>query len=171
MLTDLAKTLPLEKADWDEYFFSMALMCTSRADCTRRQVGCVAVSPDKRVVSTGYNAPPKGEESACEKGIANREEKICCKQPDDPPNSGYDKCNALHAEMNALDQLGSTNHYEYVDLYLVGRDGRTGELIDIGHPCILCSRMIKNFNIRHIKCLKETGEMVILDKSKLRTTA
>ena len=167
----LSKLIPVEKSERDEMFFLIALATTARADCTRRQVGCIAVSPDYRVVATGYNAPPKGEQSACEKGIADRDKKICCKQPCDPPNSSYDKCNALHAEMNALAQLGSTNHYKYVDLYLVGRDGKTGKLLDIGTPCILCSRHIKNFNIRHIKVLTKDGEVVILDKERLETTA
>jgi dCMP deaminase len=42
---------PLE---WDEYFFCLCLLISSRSRCNRLHVGCVIVK-DRRVLATGYN--------------------------------------------------------------------------------------------------------------------
>jgi deoxycytidylate deaminase len=175
-LDAVAAALPTEKGTWDDLFFTMALACTIRSDCTRRQFGCVAVSPQKRIVATGYNAPPSGEDSAVERcinetGSCDRDTFMCCKKNGEPKNSAYDACNANHAEHNCLNQLGTANHYEYVDLYLAGRDGATGMLIPCNLPCIYCSRTIKNYNVRYIYCLSPDGTVEILQKKDLKTTA
>jgi deoxycytidylate deaminase len=175
-LNKISRELSLPKACWYEYFFTVALAGTIRSDCTRRQFGCIAVSPDNRIVAAGYNAPPAGELSQAQKYFQQHtcnppKGFPCCKDPDAPKNQSYDSCNALHAEQNCLLQLGATNHYEYVDLYLAGRDGQTGELIDAGRPCIYCSRFIKNANVRFIRGLNADGSMNELTPDELVTTA
>lgn len=60
-----------ERPGWDEYFMGIAAAVAKRADCTRRQVGCVIVGPDHRIVSTGYNGGPAGGKS-CLKGECPR---------------------------------------------------------------------------------------------------
>ena len=174
-LTAIAAALPSVKGHWDDFFFTVALACTIRADCTRRQFGCVAVSPNRRIVATGYNAPATGEQSAVEKcvketGSCDRATFLCCKKEGQPKNSAYDSCSALHAEANCLGQIGTDNHYEYIDLYLVGRNGYTGEILDAGKPCIFCSRTIKNYNVRNIYSLNTDGTVVVLQKGDLVTT-
>jgi len=170
-LIKLAKDLPTYKGTWEEYFFLCALAGTVRADCTRRQFSCIAVSPDYRILATGYNSPPKGVPSKVQeyqklhncdvpKGFP------CCKDPLTPPNQSYDSCNALHAEQNCLQQLGNMNHYEWLDLYLAGRSGQTGELLDC-YPCIYCSRMIRNANVRLVHCLQSDGKVKTFDPKDL----
>jgi dCMP deaminase len=45
--------------DWDQRFLDLAaLMAGWSKDSTK--VGAVAVSPDRAIVSTGYNGPPRG---------------------------------------------------------------------------------------------------------------
>jgi dCMP deaminase len=174
-LNDLSKNLPVSKASWNEYFFGIALMVSARSDCTRRQFGCIAVSPDKRIVATGYNAPPKGILSKVEQYKKENKGEYpcgfgCCKGLDAPKNQSYSKCVSVHAEQNCILQLGVNNHYEYVDLYLAGRDGQTGELLDTGKPCIHCSRFIRQANVRLVKTL-QIDKVVHLEPKNLEIVA
>ena len=173
-LVSLAKQLPIHKGSWEEYFFLCALAGTVRADCTRRQFSCIAVSPDNHVLATGYNSPPKGSLSKVQEFEKKHGASVppgfpCCKDPSIPANQSYDTCNALHAEQNCLQQLGSQNHYEWIDLYLAGRSGQTGELIDC-YPCIYCSRMIRNANVRFVHCLQSNGEITVFSPKDLPLT-
>ena len=175
MFNEIAVVLPQDKIDWHSYFFSIALVVSARSDCTRRQFGCVAVSPAKRILATGYNSPPEGVLSAVQRYKANHgcnppDDFHCCKSKDAPKNQAYDTCNALHAEHNCLMELGTRNHYPFVDLYLVGRCGKTGGVVD-SSPCIMCSRTIRNFNVRAVHCLQEDGSVVTLNPSGLKITA
>ena len=43
------------RPNWDEYFMSLAILTSSRSSCRRLNVGCVIVSDDKTILSTGYN--------------------------------------------------------------------------------------------------------------------
>jgi dCMP deaminase len=86
---------------WDEYFLNVASAVSTRADCTRRQVGAVIVK-DNRIVSTGYNGAPAGRpgclDGACPRGQLSVSEVV--------PGSSYDtgpgSCIAVHAEANAI---------------------------------------------------------------------
>ena len=157
------------RASWQEYFMMIALVTAGRSDCLRRRIGCIAVSPQNRIVATGYNAPPAGELSYAQYCQANLRapNPNCCKG-DLPAGSSYDVCNAIHAEANCLLQLGS-NPYEYIDLYLAGVDGNGNVLIDL-EPCIYCSRLIKNFNVRRIYRLEADGRIGYILRDSLRTT-
>lgn len=177
MFDKLASVLPRKKLDWDEFFIAQALMQTARADCTRRQVGSVAVSPEKRIIAAGYNSPPRGVESSVQRfcienpGCTIPENFGCCKGDGAPANQGYDQCNAIHAEQNCLLEVGSNNHYEYINLYVAGRSGITGKIIDTAPPCIHCSRFIKQFNVGRIVCLQADGSIVDVDSDSLPITA
>lgn len=118
----------MTRPTWDEWGLALAGAVSLRADCTRRQVGAVLMTPDHSVVSTGYNGAPPGAPGcltagACPRGLSDVE-----------PGSSYDTgagaCIALHAEQNALlratwdDMFGST-------LYITDE------------PCDGCWRMIQ----------------------------
>jgi len=45
---------------WDQYFFQMIALVSSKSKDKSTQVGCVIVGPDKEVRSTGYNGFPRG---------------------------------------------------------------------------------------------------------------
>jgi dCMP deaminase len=88
---------------------------STRATCTRRNVGAVIVR-DKRILSTGYNGSPPGQPHCTEVG--------CLMEGD--------RCiRTLHAEQNALIQAA---------LHGVSTQGAT--LYGTCRPCHVCARMI-----------------------------
>lgn len=86
-----------DRPNWDEVWMDVAESMASRSKCVRAQVGCVLVSPDQRVVSSGYNGPPAGypAEGPCS-GWCPR----AMKTEDFSPT--YDDCCSCHSEVNAL---------------------------------------------------------------------
>ena len=48
---------------WDEFYMGLAVMCGYRSKDPSSQVGSCIVSPDKRIVSMGYNGMPAGDDS------------------------------------------------------------------------------------------------------------
>ena len=123
----------------DEYYLGIAETVAKRSTCNRRQYGAVIVQND-RIVSTGYNGAPRGAENCCDKGECYRDAQNI------PHGEQYEKCQAVHAEMNAIinaapaDRIGAT-------LYLVGLEN--GKRIE-AKPCLLCEKMIKNAQIRWV---------------------
>lgn len=45
---------------WDEYFMSIACLSAKRSKDPSSQVGCCIISPNKVILSTGYNGFPRG---------------------------------------------------------------------------------------------------------------
>ena len=43
----------------DEYYIEMTLLAAQRAGCPKRKVGVVITDANNRVLSTGYNSPPR----------------------------------------------------------------------------------------------------------------
>ncbi len=89
----------------DAYGIRLAQAAALRADCTRRQVGAVIVSPDGSIVATGYNGRASGlpgclTEGACPRGRMTYDEQ--------PAGVGYAEtsCDAAHAEANAIIRAG-----------------------------------------------------------------
>ena len=77
----------------DTYYLDIALAVSKRSTCLKRHYGCVIVKDDI-IIATGYNGNPRGEENCCERGM--------CKRMNAERYSGYESCNAVHAEQNAL---------------------------------------------------------------------
>ena len=124
----------------DEYYIRIARDVAKESTCIRRQYGAVLVKDDV-IVSTGYNGSARGEENCCDKGECWRE------AHDIPHGQQYEKCKAVHAEMNAVinanraDTQGAT-------LYLAGFEN--GKPLRNVRPCELCSRVIKNAGIARV---------------------
>lgn len=77
----------------DEYFIDMAKLAASRGTCTRRKVGCILVSKENQVLATGYNGVPSGFTHCIDKP---------CEGASYESGQGLDKCESIHAEMNAV---------------------------------------------------------------------
>lgn len=120
-----------ERLNVDEYFMEMAYLASKRSTCLRRKVGAVIVK-DKRVLSTGYNGAPKGLKHCKEVGCLREKNNI---------NSGerHELCRGVHAEQNAIIQAA-----------IFGISIRDSTLYATNHPCVLCSKMLINSDIKEI---------------------
>ena len=102
------------RKSWHDYFMEMADVVASRSKDPTTKVGCVIVSDDKVVVSTGYNGIPAGV--------------------DDKPERMERPAKYLwtsHAEENAVAQAAR-----------VGSRLRGGSAYVTHMPCSRCARML-----------------------------
>jgi len=132
-----------------DYYLNIAKAVSQRSTCLRRKYGAVIVKDDE-IIATGYNGSARGEVNCCDVGYCYREENNI------PPGEQYEKCQAVHAEQNAIisasrkDLIGST-------LFLAGFD-KNSEITN-PQPCLICSRLIKNAGIR--KIVTNGGEVIV----------
>lgn len=130
------------RKDKINYYLDIADSVRSRSTCLRRQYGAIIVASDE-IVATGYNGAPRGRKNCDELGSCPRDVlKI-------PSGERYELCRSVHAEANAIisasrkETIGST-------LYLVGRDARSGALLETATPCSMCRRLIINAGIERV---------------------
>lgn len=106
---------------WDEYFLELAYLAATRATCSRKHVGAVIVTPERRVVATGYNGAPANMPS--------------CDEVDHEMVDGH--CvRSLHAESNAID--------------FAGRFAQGCTLYTTVTPCYDCAKRIVNAGIYRV---------------------
>lgn len=132
----------------DAYYLEIAKTIAKRSTCLRRNYGAVIVNAD-RIVSTGYNGAPRGDENCCDRGTCPRIEKQIAH------NSGdYSDCCSVHAEQNAIIH-GTFSDMQGATLYLSGFDFDSETLIE-AKPCPICSRMIRNAGITRVVTSQKT---------------
>lgn len=120
-----------ERPSWDQYFMRMAFLAASRANCTRRKVGAVIVK-DKNVLATGYNGPPSGAVHCDVVGCIRDDLDV-------PSGERHELCRGLHAEQNAIIQAA-----------VHGVSIAGSSIYITTHPCVVCSKMIMNAQIKEI---------------------
>ena len=148
----------------DEYYLNIALAVSKRSTCLKRHYGCVIVKDDI-IVATGYNGSPRGEENCCDRGS--------CKRVDAARYTGYENCDSVHAEQNAIiaashQQLRDATLYLACESYGldVEESGRRSEDVrgyveDMNPvPCPICRRMIKNSGISRV--VNRLGDVLCL---------
>lgn len=84
----------MTRIDRDEMYLQMAELIAQRSTCPRRSVGCVLVDKSGRVLSMGYNGVASGRPHC--------NEDHACPGAGFPSGQGLDKCEAIHAEQNAI---------------------------------------------------------------------
>jgi len=111
------------RPDWDSYFMKIAAAVSERSTCDRALVGCVLVL-DKRILTTGFNGSPAGQEHCDEAGhlIVDGH---CVR--------------TIHAETNAIIQAA---------LHGVSTRGSTCYVTHL--PCINCTKALINAGITRI---------------------
>ena len=122
------------RPDWDSYFLALADTVSTRADCTRRQVGCVIVAHN-RIIATGYNGAPSGKPGCASAGACPRGRSSVASYADG--NHDFSDCIAVHAEANAL---------LYADGWLT--PGAT--LYTTAEPCVSCGKLIDGAGIARV---------------------
>ncbi len=151
----------IRKSRWDLYL-DVAEAMLGRATCLRRVYGAVIVKNDE-IISTGYNGAPRGVMNCTDRGTCKREELNI------PQGQRYELCCAVHAEANAIisaarkDMIDST-------LFLVGKDARTGKILNVSEPCEMCKRMIINAGIKYVvtRNKEDFGHYEVIDWVKHR---
>ena len=92
--------MTIQRLNIDEYFLNMARLTSLRSTCVRIQVGCILVDSNNHVVATGYNGVPKNFQHCLD---------VPCTGATAPSGTQLNECWAVHAEMNAMLQLQSTD--------------------------------------------------------------
>ena len=105
----------------DFYFLRMAKLVSERGTCIRRKVGCVFVNKKNHIIATGYNGNPSGFNHCIDYPCLGSKSKS---------GEDLDKCEAIHAEQNALLQCK--------DVYDIDRVYTTLE------PCVHCVKLLLN---------------------------
>lgn len=95
------------RPSWDLYFSHLALTIASRGSCCRRRVGVILVDQDHNTLATGYNGKAAGLVNCLE---------CPCEGAYLASGEGLSKCEAIHAEINALIRCRDTRdiHTAYV---------------------------------------------------------
>ena len=111
----------------DFYFLKMALLVSERGTCARRKVGSIFVNKRNHVIATGYNGNPSGFPHCTDKPCAGAKSKS---------GTDLDKCEAIHAEQNAL--LQCKNVYDIDRVYTTLE------------PCVHCVKLLLNTSTQQI---------------------
>jgi dCMP deaminase len=146
-----------KRPSWHQYFMRMAILAAERSTCLRRKVGAVIVR-DNQILSTGYNGAPKNVPHCKETGCLRAKLKV-------PSGERHELCRGVHAEQNAIIQAAVN-----------GTSISGAMLYCTTQPCIICSKMLINSEIKTIyvketypdelaqKMLKEAGvELNLID--------
>ena len=147
----------------DEYYLGIAVAVSKRSTCLKRHYGCVIVKDDI-IVATGYNGSPRGKENCCDRGT--------CKRANAERYSGYENCDSIHAEQNALIAanyerlIGATVYLACEGFeetaYMKNTDGeylyRWAE-DDNPVPCGICLKMLKNAGI--VRIVNRSGDICL----------
>ena len=142
------------RIDKENYYLDIAQTVLELSTCACSHNGALIVRNDE-IVSTGYNGAPRGRSNCIDVGYCIRE------RMNIPTDERYELCRSVHAEANAIisaarsECIGGT-------IYLVGRDAKTGELIENLRPCPLCRRMMINAGLSKIviRTSKETYDIL-----------
>jgi len=110
-----------------QYFCEMVKVVASRGSCRRRKVGCILIDKHHFVLSTGYNGRPSGFDNCLDHP---------CEGADAKSGQDLDKCEAIHAEANALLQCPDTN--------------RVYKAYCTTAPCIHCVKLLLNTSCEEI---------------------
>ena len=111
------------RPDWDSYFMKIASAVSERSTCDRAMVGCVLVR-DKRILTTGFNGSPAGQDHCDEIGHL-MVDGHCVR--------------TIHAETNAIIQAA-----------LHGVSTRDATCYVTHLPCINCTKALINAGIARI---------------------
>ena len=141
----------------ENYYLDIAETVLERATCLRRIYGAIIVTNDE-IISTGYNGAPRGRANCSCLGYCSREALQV------PRGQRYELCRSVHAEANAIisasrrDMAGGT-------LSLVGRDARTGALLDDATSCSMCRRMVINAGLARVVIRRTKTEFDVISVS------
>ena len=132
----------MKRRDKVNYYLDLAEIVLQRCTCLRRHYGAVIVRNDE-VISTGYVGAPRGRANCTDLGECIREKMQISR------GERYELCRSVHAEANAI-ICASRNEMLGSELFLVGKDVKTGEYVENANSCAMCKRLIINAGIEKV---------------------
>ena len=145
----------MERVDKNNYYLDIAETVIERGTCLRRNFGAIIVKNDE-IVSTGYTGAPIGRVNCCNSGFCVREKLAV------PRGERYELCRSVHAEANAIISASRSDMLDGT-LYLVGKDAKTGELVENASSCSMCKRLIINAGIKRVIIRNTKTEFSVID--------
>ena len=127
-----ALSSPVAVGDKARTFLKVAKDISENSTCARRDVGCILVNERRHILATGYNGVPSDFKHCKDHP---------CPGANLPSGQGLDKCEAIHAEQNAL--LQCEDVWEIHTAYCTDS------------PCIHCVKLLLNTSCRHIVFLRK----------------
>ena len=121
-----------ERPNKTTYFLAMAKLVSTRGTCARRRVGCILVDKHGLVLATGYNGNGRGQGHCID---------TPCEGANYKSGEGLEKCEAIHAEQNAILQCKNTEHIEKAYITL--------------SPCVTCVKLLLNTSCKEIVYLED----------------
>ena len=147
----------MERISKENYYLDIAETVLERATCLRRIYGAIIVKNDE-IIATGYNGAPRGRANCTGLGYCSREALRV------PRGERYELCRSVHAEANAIISA-SRRDMAGGDLYLVGRDAQTGELLGDATSCSMCRRLIINAGLTRVVIRRSKTEFEVIPVS------
>jgi len=120
------------RQSWEEYFMKIAHQVATRSTCLRRSVGAVAVSPDNRILGTGYNGALPGAPHCDEAGCLREQMGV-------PSGQRQEICRAQHAEANICN---------FAARYGVALEGAI--VYVTAQPCSICMKSLVTSGIKKV---------------------
>jgi len=130
----------IERISWDETWMNIAIEISKRSVCVWFNVGAVFIR-DKRLLTVGYNGPPRGVEHCNVVGCAKLD-----KQGNRLP-AGSGLCRGCHAEMNAIVNAASN-----------GISLSESTVYCTHSPCSNCAKHLINLPIKKFIYLEDYGD-------------
>lgn len=125
-----------------KFYLNIAKEVSKASKCLRSHFGVVIVNNDM-IIGTGYNGPARG--------VAHCNP---CRRADCPSGVGYEKCNAVHAEVNAIIQSGGRKGCLGGILFISSHNKPfDGTIYNKGmgnFPCDNCARLVVNAGIQYV---------------------
>lgn len=143
-----------KKDQWDTYFLRVADAAAGNSKCLSRRIGAVIVSDDRRIVSTGYNGPPRGIPHCNERCLCDDNLIEVLKSYDIDPKWASEQFTCPRKLI--FNKMGKTHHGSMLDLCIAGHAERNALLnvkqnikdctmyLTCGIPCSPCMTEIIN---------------------------
>ena len=132
----------MERRDKVNYYLDIAQTVAERGTCLRRNYGAIIVKNDE-IISTGYTGAPRGRKNCLDLNFCIRQEMNI------PRGERYEMCRSVHAEANAII---SASRRDMIDseIYIVGIDAATKDIVPNSSSCAMCKRQIINAGISKV---------------------
>jgi dCMP deaminase len=134
-LSCIGQMVTPQRPAWDDYFFEMAKLVSTRATCPRASVGVVLVDGSHRVIATGYNGALSGEPHCMDEGVG-------C-------DIYADHCmRARHGEESALRSVSAAENTGHL---FIEEDAVTAYVSAPLPVCTSCARQLRAAGVTDVK--------------------